>query len=757
MKEGALHAFYIFIGCTFAAAACLSFRIAGGLASFAVDYMIPCSTHFSGGEATEIPLVDTIDALQKQGRLKEAWDLCQENLRRFPDDPGLWERLIVIALKHLHDPALAETVLISSWERLPEVPRQALLTIFLGHIGASECPPALHSQLQELAKIHDARRAYESSWLGLARRQAARLALAALSCLVSSLCAQYAWSSPSQAMLLLLLILQCILGCLSIWLILEPIRDIARHKVSAMTAPLGPLIMARLRHGKVSPMLAQARHELQQGRPVEALSLAIQHARRYPQQDESWMLAVDAAAASARRDMIEEVVVEAGRCKVRPYLLDGIERIAAAKIRHLEEVAAAPPASPIEVKIAAPPNDGRSVKPRAPAASPEPEALTAPLAGPSRSRRDAREERKMSFWQGLRCSPNWHWISFGIKLPFCLALAALGLALGAFTGLLPLTVACFLPLARTIVTLIVDLMPDLYGSGKGHDDAPTALIGPVESKRFRGDPEGALVDARALCDSHPQTLQTWLLAIRIAAIDLKKLDIAKEIVAEGLGEIESPGDRQRLQRYAQALSGGDTQVESLSTELGDQAEAERHRRSLLKLLLTSLWRIPLAVALVFYSWTLFTGSDIQKFISLLLLGVPLFLIAPILQPLFSAFLELAFSPFLALFRRLFRHGEMRPLISSAVNLRNERRYEEAFRRFSELNRQFPADEEIWSQLIEIALVDLKDRDLAAEVLRQGLKKIDRQHRPALQRLYDRHIQDSARTSQAPAAPSVKGV
>ena len=757
LKEGALHAFYIFIGCTFAAAACLSFRISGGLASLAVDFMVPCSTNFRNGEATETPLFDKIDGLLKQDRLKEAWELCQESLRRFPDDPGLWERLIVIALKFLHDPTLAETILISSWERLPAEPRQAMLAVFLAHSGASSCPEPLHSRLQQLAAQQDARRAYESSWPGLLRRHAARLALAALSCLMSSLCAQTAWSSPSQAMLLLLLLLQCLLGCLSIWLILEPLRDIARHKVSAMTAPMGPWILQHLRHGKVSPQLAAARHELQQGRPVEALQLAIQNARRYPQQEEAWMLAVDAAAASGHRTMIEEVVIEAGRHKVRPYLLDGIERIAAAKIRHLDEAAALPPPSPIEVKIAAPPSDGRSVRPRAPAPSPEPEALKAPMAVASRRRRDDREERKLSFWQGLRCSPNWHWISFGIKLPFCLALAGIGFAICIVTQLLPLAVPFFVPLGIIVAGLIVDLMPNLYGGGHEQSEGPTALIGPVESKRFRGDPEGALVDARALCESHPQSLQTWLLATRIACIDLKKPDLAQEIVAEGLQQIEVPADRLRLQRYAQALGGGSLQEEALDPEMEAQADADRHRSNLMKLLTGMVWRLPLAAALIFYAWPKFSQNDLQKSLAILLITGGVLLIAPILKPMFITGLELAFKPIHALIRRVFRHGEMRPLIASAVNLRKERRYEEAFRRFTELSKQFPGDDEIWSHLIEISLVELKDQELAAAVLRQGLKKIRRKHRPALQRLYDRHSKDSVRTSQAPDAPSIKGV
>ncbi|MEN9361732.1 MAG: hypothetical protein RL095_3267 [Verrucomicrobiota bacterium] len=751
LSEGALHAFYIFVGCAGATAFCLSARISEAYASLGVDLLVPCSTHFRGGEATETPLFDTLDALVKQGRLEEAWKLGQDNLRRFPDDPGLWERLIVMAVKHLRDRSLGETVLISAWERLAGPQRQGLLKIFLGHAGIEECPAHLQVQLSRAAAETDARRAYEGSWGGLFRRNGLRLVLAAITSAMTHACARHAWDSSSQGLLILLLVLQCLFAILSIWLILGPIRDLARHKVSAAAAPLGPWIVSKLRHGQVSPLLAQARHEMQQGRPMEGLQLAIQNARRLPQHEEAWMLAIEAAAASGRREIIEEVLAEAARLKVRPFLYDGIERIAAAKLRHLEE-AARPQTGAIEVKIASHPNPGRSVQPRAPAAAPEPEALTAPLAMPSLKRRDDREERRIGFWQSLRCSPHWLWISFAIKLPFCLALAALGLLIGVLTGMIFIAIPFFIPLARIVVSLAVDLMPDLYGTGR-REEGPCPLIGPVESRRFRGDPEGALTEARVLCGSHPQVLATWLLAVRIALIDLKRPEAAKEIVAEGLRRIEVPAERLRLQRYCQALGGGGG--ESLDPELERQAESERRRSELMKLISGLVWRLPCASFLAFLAWPQFAGSDLRKSLGILLITGAVMIMAPLLRPLFVTVLEFAFMPIHAFFRRVLRHGEMRPLIASAVKLRQERRYQEAFGRFAELSRQFPRDEEIWSHLLEIALVELKDRELAQGVLQKGLKKLPRKHRAAFHRLYERHHQDWERSKQAPAAPGIQ--
>ncbi|MCD4654096.1 hypothetical protein K8T06_09180 [bacterium] len=131
-------------------------------------------------------------------------------------------------------------------------------------------------------------------------------------------------------------------------------------------------------------------------------------------------------------------------------------------------------------------------------------------------------------------------------------------------------------------------------------------------------------------------------------------------------------------------------------------------------------------------------------------GISLFMI-PVLAgaihmiPLFIPILAIGLAfPFVELFTHFFPdvffpyrwRDKPQPTFSIVRGLKTQKKYEEAMQELNKMTEEDPQEVDIWLEMLEIALMDLRDKTIAGEVYRDALSVLENQKsRDIVKRFY----------------------
>lgn len=128
--------------------------------------------------------------------------------------------------------------------------------------------------------------------------------------------------------------------------------------------------------------------------------------------------------------------------------------------------------------------------------------------------------------------------------------------------------------------------------------------------------------------------------------------------------------------------------------------------------------------------------------------IPIIASSPMAFPLFiPSFAFLIAIPMAELFSHFFPdffhsyrwRDRPKPTLSIVRSLKKQGHFEEAIDQLREMARTDPQEEDIWLEMLETAVIDLRDHELGSQIMKEAVSALESQEKRAMIQRYFRNV------------------